>query len=98
MRKVNHKVDSIVPDLINTRILPTDRTTPETSDHFHNSIDLLCSNNHIMIFTSPFIVSIMDSPHFTNLPHRFSILHIWNLIWISLNRFNICLIDCAFAN
>ncbi len=98
MREVNHKVYSIVPDLINTMILPTDRMSQETSDRFHNSIDLSRSNNHIMIFASPYNVSTMDSSHFTNLPYRFSILHIWNLIGISLKRFNMCLKDCTFAN
>ena len=91
MMEVNHKVYSIVPDLISTMILPTDRMTQETSDRFHNSIDLLCSNNHIMIFASPYIVSTMDSSHFSNLPNQFPILHIWNLIGISLKRFNMCL-------
>ena len=98
MREVNHKVHSFVPDLINTMILPTDRMTPETSDLFHNSIDLLCRNDNIIIFASPYIISTMDSSHFTNLPYRFSILHIWNLIGVSLKRFNLCLIYCTFAN
>lgn len=91
MMEVNHKVYSIVPDLISTMILPTDRMIQETSDRFHNSIDLLCSNNHIMIFASPYIVSTMDASHFSNLPNRFPILHIRNLIGISLKRFNMCL-------
>lgn len=98
MREVNHKVDLVVSDLNNTMILPTDRMTQETSDRFHNSIDLLCSNNHIMIFASPYILSTMDSSHFTNLPYRFPILHIWNLIGTSLKRFDMCLKDCTFAN
>jgi hypothetical protein len=89
--EVNHKVYSNVPDLISTMILPTDRMIQETSDRFHNSIDLLFSNNHIMIFASPYIVSIRDSSHFSNLPNRFPILHLWNLIGISLKRSNMCL-------
>lgn len=92
MMEVNHKVYSNVPNLINTMILPTDRMTQETSNRFHNSIDLLCSNNHIMIFASPYIVSTMDSSHFLNFPCPFPILHIWNLIGISLKKFNMCLI------
>ena len=91
MMEVNHKVYPIVPDLISTMILPTDRMIQETSDRFHNSIDLLCSNNRIMIFVSTYIVSIMDSFHFSNLPNRFPILLIWNLIGICLKRFNMCL-------
>ncbi len=91
MMEVNHKVYSNIPDLISTMILPTDRMIQETSDRFHNSIDLLCSNNHIMIFASPYIVSIRDSSNFSNLLNRFPILHIWNLIGISLKRFNMCL-------
>ena len=91
MMEVNHKVYSIVPDLISTMILPTDRMTQETSDRFHNSIDLLRSNNHITIFASPYVVSTMDASHFSNSSNRFPILHIWNLIGISLKRFNMCL-------
>lgn len=98
MMEVNHKVYSNVPDLISMMILPTDRMIQETSDRFHNSIDLSCSNNHIMIFASPYNVSTMDSSHFTNLSYRFSIIHIWNLIRISLKRFNMCLKYCTFAN
>ena len=91
MMEVNHKVYSNVPDLISTMILPTDRMIQETSDRFHNSIDLLCSNNRIMIFASPYIVSTMDVSHFSYLPNRFPILQLWNLIGISLKRFNMCL-------
>lgn len=97
MSEVNHKVDAIVLDLINTRILPTEKMTQKTF-LFYNSINLSRSNDYIMIFSSPHIVSIISSSHFTDLFYRFSSLHIWNLIIASLNMFNMCSKKCTSVN
>lgn len=83
MRQVDRKVYSIVADLIDTRIFPTEKMTQKTSNPFHNSTNLLCSNDPIIKFSSPYIASAMSSPHYTNLFYRFPIIHIWSWIIIS---------------
>lgn len=97
MSEVNHKIDGIVLDLINSRILLTEKMTQKTC-LFYNSINLLYSNDYIMIFSSPHIVSTISSSHFTNSFYRSSILHIWNLIIASLNMFNMCSKKCTSVN
>ncbi|CAN5744506.1 hypothetical protein BH23THE1_BH23THE1_02540 [soil metagenome] len=82
MRQVDRKVDSIVADLIDTRIFPTEKMTQNTSNLVHNSTNLLCSNDPIIKFSSQCIASAMISPHYTNLFYRFSIINIWSWIII----------------
>jgi hypothetical protein len=83
MRQVDRKVDSIVADLFDTRIFPTEKMTQNTSNLFHNSTNLLYSNDPVIKFSSQYIASAMSSPHYTNLFYRFSIIHIWSWIIIS---------------
>ena len=83
VRQVDRKVDSIVADLINTRIFLTEKMTQNTSNLFHDSTNLLCSNDPIIKFSSQYIASVMSSPHHTNLFQRFLNIHIWSWIIIS---------------
>jgi hypothetical protein len=98
MNKVDSKVYSIIVDLTNTRILPTDKMVLKIIDLFYNSINLLYSNDHIIIFSSRYTTSTMSSSHYRNLLYRFSIAQIMNLFIVSLKMLNMCSKKCTSTN
>jgi hypothetical protein len=98
MNKVDSKVYSMIVGLTNTRILPTDKMVLKIIDLFCNSINLLYSNDHIIIFSSRYTTSTMSSSHYRNLLYRFSIAQIMNLFIVSLKMLNMCSKKCTSTN
>ena len=60
MNKVDSNVYSMIVGLTNTRIFPTDKMVLKITDLFYNSINLLYSNDHIIIFSSRYTTSTMS--------------------------------------
>jgi hypothetical protein len=98
MNKVDSNVYSMIVGLTNTRIFPTDKMVLKITDLFYNSINLLYSNDHIIIFSSQYTTSTMSSSHYRNLLYRFSIVQIMNLFILSLKMLNMCSKKCTSIN
>ncbi len=98
MRQVDHKVGSIVADLFDTRIFPTEKMTRNTSNLFHNSANLLCSNDPVIKFSSQYIASAMSSPHYTKFILSIFLYPYMELDHCLLQVFNRCLKKCTPVN